>query len=98
MTIEKEDLEKIAYLARINIDSNDFPSLKKDLQRILDLVDKMEGTDTDQVSAMAHPLDIQQPLRIDKVTETDDRKNLLSNAPFLKSDLFLVPKVIDEES
>ena len=97
MSLKDEDLEQIAYLARINIDKSKFPSLKKELESILSLVEKMNSADTESVEAMSHPLDISQPLRKDKVTEEDNWENLQKNAPSIKAGLFLVPKVIDGE-
>ena len=97
MSLKDEDLEQIAYLARINIDKSKFPSLKKELESILSLVQKMDSADTGSVEAMSHPLDISQPLRKDKVTEEDNWENLQKNAPSIKAGLFLVPKVIDGE-
>ena len=95
MSIKDKDLEEIAHLARIGVNSNVFPELKKDIQNIIDLVDKMDAVDTSQVNPMTHPLDISQPLRKDEITEFDNRKKLQENAPAVKSGLFLVPKVID---
>ena len=98
MLIKDQDLEQIAYLARINIDKSKFSALKKELESILELVEKMNSVDTEKVSAMSHPLDISQPLRKDKITEENDRQNLQKNAPSVKAGLFLVPKVIDGEN
>ena len=98
MSLKDEDLEQIAYLAMINIDKDKFPSLKKELESILDLVTQMDSVDTKSVTPMSHPLDISQPLRKDKVTEKDDRENLQGNAPFSQEGFFMVPKVIEEES
>ena len=95
MTLKNKDLEQIAYLARININKKSFPSLKKELESILELVAKMDSVNTESVVPMSHPLDISQPLRKDEVTEKDDRKNLQKNAPLKKAGLFIVPKVID---
>tara|TARA_B100001013_G_C24508716_1_gene402103 strand:+ start:92 stop:388 length:297 start_codon:yes stop_codon:yes gene_type:complete len=97
MSLKDEDLEQIAYLAKINIDKSKFPFLKKELESILSLVEKMNSADTESVEAMSHPLDISQPLRKDKVTEEDNWENLQKNAPSIKAGLFLVPKVIDGE-
>lgn len=98
MPLKDKDLKHIAYLARINIDKNKIPSLKKELESILDLVEQMNVADTKSVLAMSHPLDISQPLREDKVTEENDRDNLQKSAPSTKAGLFLVPKVLDGES
>lgn len=98
MPLKDKDLKHIAYLARINIDKNKIPSLKKELESILDLVERMNVADTKSVLAMSHPFDISQPLREDKVTEENDRDNLQKSAPSTKAGLFLVPKVLDGES
>jgi aspartyl-tRNA(Asn)/glutamyl-tRNA(Gln) amidotransferase subunit C len=95
MSIKDNDLEEIANLAKIGINSSLFTELKKDLQNILNLVEKMNATDTKDVEPMSHPLDISQPLRKDEVTEENSREKLQENAPLIKSGLFLVPKVID---
>ena len=97
MTLKNKDLEQIAYLARININKKSFPSLKKELESILELVAKMDSVNTESVIPMSHPLDISQPLRKDEVTEKDDRKNIQKNAPLNKARHLIVPKVIDEE-
>ena len=97
MSFKDQDLEQIAYLARINIDKKYFPSLKRELESILDLVTKINSADTESVEPMSHPLDLFQPLRKDEVTEKDERENLQKNAPLIEAGLFLVPKVIEEE-
>ena len=96
MTIEDKDLEEIAHLARIGVNPSIFPELKKDLQNILNLVEQMNSTETNDIEPMSHPLDIAQPLRKDEVTEENNREKLQENAPSTKSGLFLVPKVIDK--
>ena len=97
MPLKDKDLEQIAYLARINIDKENFPSLKKELESILDLVTKMNSVDTKSIEPMSHPLNVFQPLRKDKVTEKNDRENHQKNAPSIQAGLFMVPKVIEGE-
>ena len=67
----------------------------RDLSRILDLVDQMNQVNTDQVQPMAHPMDAQQRLRADEVTEADQRSKFQSIAPDVESGLYRVPKVIE---
>ena len=97
MLIKDRDLEQIAYLARINIEKDYFPSLKQELESILDLVKKINSADTESVKPMFHPLDLFQPLRKDEVTEKDEREKLQKNAPLSQAGLFLVPKVIEDQ-
>jgi len=97
MALTDKELKEIAYLARINVSQNIFPSLKKELQDILGLFDELNNADTSDIEAMSHPLDLSQPTREDQVTEVNEREKLQKNAPLVKSGLFLVPKVIDGE-
>jgi|TARA_B110000495_G_C22839710_1_gene489752 aspartyl-tRNA(Asn)/glutamyl-tRNA(Gln) amidotransferase subunit C len=98
MSLSDKELKEIAYLARINIDKKDFPALKAELDQILNLFDKLNSADTDEVEAMSHPLNLSQPTRKDEVTESDQRSKLQASAPLVQSGLFLVPKVIEGEN
>ena len=98
MSLSDKELKEIAYLARINIDKKDFPALKAELDQILNLFDKLNSVDTDEVEAMSHPLNLSQPTRKDEVTESDQRSKLQASAPLVQSGLFLVPKVIEGEN
>ena len=98
MALSDQELKEIAYLARISVKEESLPSLKKELEDILDLFKQLDEADTSNVNSMSHPLDLSQPTRKDEVTEEDLRDELLKNAPSVKSGLFLVPKVIDGEN
>ncbi|RMG38549.1 MAG: Asp-tRNA(Asn)/Glu-tRNA(Gln) amidotransferase subunit GatC [Gammaproteobacteria bacterium] len=95
MSLNADDIQKIAHLARLAVDEDEITSLQRDLSNILDLVEQMQAVDTSQVRPMAHPLDMPQRLRPDEVTETNQRERYLRNAPAAENGLFLVPKVIE---
>ncbi|MBL1275888.1 MAG: Asp-tRNA(Asn)/Glu-tRNA(Gln) amidotransferase subunit GatC [Ectothiorhodospiraceae bacterium] len=94
-SLQKDDIEKIAHLARLGIDEADVPAYASDLNNILALVEQMSAVDTTGVSPMAHPMDAQQRLRDDTVTEQNQREQLMANAPQTEANLFLVPQVIE---
>ncbi|RDE19799.1 Asp-tRNA(Asn)/Glu-tRNA(Gln) amidotransferase subunit GatC [Motiliproteus coralliicola] len=95
MSLDRSEVEKIAHLARLQINESDIPEYADNLNNILALVDQMQQVDTSAVEPMANPLDAVQRLRPDAVTETDQRENLQANAPATEDGLFLVPKVIE---
>ncbi|KAF3977701.1 MAG: Asp-tRNA(Asn)/Glu-tRNA(Gln) amidotransferase subunit GatC [Methylococcales symbiont of Iophon sp. n. MRB-2018] len=95
MTLNTEQVKKIAYLARLGIDEKDIDTYARDLSNILDLMTQMSATNTDEVQPMAHPLDKKQRLRADAVLEIDQRESFQSIAPQVDSGLYLVPKVLD---
>ena len=98
MALSDKELKEIAYLARININEDSFPSLKAELEQILDLFKKLNSAETNEVEAMSHPLNLSRPTRPDQVTEEDQREKFQETAPSVKSGLFLVPKVIEGDN
>jgi len=95
MSLNKDDIEKIAHLARLGINDADVSDYAHNLSNILELVEQMSAVDTAGVTPMAHPLDARQRLRADEVTENNQREQLQANAPQVDAGLFLVPQVIE---
>ena len=95
MSITREEIKKIAHLARINVSQAELEQVEKKLVGILTLIEKMQEVNTDSIEPMSHALDINQPLREDKVTEKDIRDKSLSLAPHSEQSLFIVPQVIE---
>ncbi len=95
MLLTTEDVKKMAYLARLGIETNDLDSYTKDLSGMLDLMTRMNELDTEGVQPMAHPLDQTQRLRVDVVTEVNQREHFQVIAPQVEEGLYLVPKVIE---
>jgi aspartyl-tRNA(Asn)/glutamyl-tRNA(Gln) amidotransferase subunit C len=94
-TLDTNDVKKIAFLARLGIEEQDIPDYVTNLSNILDMVEQLNAVDTKGVKPMAHPFDAVQRLRIDEVTEINDRDNLQANAPEIADGLYLVPKVLE---
>lgn len=95
MDLNKSDVEKIAHLARLEINEADIPLYANNLTNILSFVEQMSAVDTTGVEPMAHPLAASQRLRPDTVTETNQRELFQSIAPQVEAGLYLVPKVIE---
>ena len=95
MSITREEIKKVAHLARINVSQAELEQVEKKLVGILTLIEKMQEVNTDSIEPMSHALDINQPLREDKVTEKDIRDKSLSLAPHSEQSLFIVPQVIE---
>ncbi len=96
MSLSRDDVEKIAHLARLAITEAEAEAYAADLSSILVLVEQMNATDTQGVTPMAHPLHMAQRLRADEVTEADERERFQSVAPQTEAGLYLVPKVIEQ--
>jgi aspartyl-tRNA(Asn)/glutamyl-tRNA(Gln) amidotransferase subunit C len=93
--MEKSEVEKIAHLARLAVSDSEIEHYVGELTKILSLVEQMNSVDTDDVTPLAHPLNMTQRLREDSITEPDKRAQLQAGAPLVENGLYLVPKVID---
>lgn len=95
MSVDANDIEKVATLARIQITDDQIPEVTNSINTVLGLIDKMQAVDTSSVEPLANPHDALQTLRADEVTAVNEREKLMSNAPATEDGLFLVPKVIE---
>ena len=96
MSLTRQDVEKIAHLARLSITVEEMPVYVTSLSSIVDFVDELSRADVGSVIPMAHPLDGQrQRLRPDVVSETDHHEKYQRNAPSVQAGLYVVPRVIE---
>ena len=95
MSLDKDQVQHIAMLARLRLADDEFAETQEKLSRIVDFVDKLSAAPTDDVVPMAHPLNQAQRLRPDQVTEADVRDKVQENAPSVSGGLYLVPRVLD---
>jgi aspartyl-tRNA(Asn)/glutamyl-tRNA(Gln) amidotransferase subunit C len=96
MSLTRQDVEKIAHLARLSITVEELPVYVTSLSSIVDFVDELSRADVGSVEPMAHPLDGQrQRLRPDVVSETDHHEKYQRNAPSVQAGLYVVPRVIE---
>lgn len=96
MALDKSEVEKIAHLARLHISDTETEEVTTRIADILTLIDQMQSVDTDSIEPLAHPLDVVQRLRVDEVTEKNQRDELQTLAPQSENGLYLVPKVLEK--
>lgn len=95
MALTERDVEKIARLARLRVTDAERAEVTARLGSILGMVDRLQAAATAGVEPMAHPLDAVQPLREDRVTESNHRDDYQRIAPAVEHGLYLVPRVIE---
>jgi aspartyl-tRNA(Asn)/glutamyl-tRNA(Gln) amidotransferase subunit C len=93
--LSRDQVLRIARLARIEVAEAEAEALGRELNGILELVGRMAAVDTAGVDPMSHPESVGQRLREDRVTEHDERAAFQSVAPQVEDGLYLVPKVIE---
>jgi aspartyl-tRNA(Asn)/glutamyl-tRNA(Gln) amidotransferase subunit C len=96
MSLTRQDVDKIAHLARLQVTDAEMPVYVKSLSAIVDFVAELARVDTQEVAPMAHPLAGQrQRLRPDEITEVDRHEKYQQNAPLVQAALYVVPRVIE---
>ena len=95
MSLDKSEIQKIAWLARLALNKDDIPSYCDELTDILDLMEQMNSVDTTDIVPLAHPLEVFSRLRVDNITETNQRENFQKDQSKTKEGYYVVPKVIE---
>ena len=95
MSLDLEQVRRIAHLARIEISDDEAQQTLAQLVDIFGMIERMQAVDTTGIEPMADPLGGTHRLRDDVVTESDQRASVLANAPEQANGLFLVPRVVE---
>ena len=95
MSLNLEDVARIARLARIELSAAERETTRDQLNDILGFIEQLQAVDTTGIEPMAHAVDVVQRLRPDVVTETDRRADFQAVAPETEGGLYLVPRVVE---
>lgn len=95
MSLTEKEVRKIAKLSRIKLKDDEIGHFQTELSNILDWIEQLQEVDTDDVPPMSSVVDMQSPIRTDKVTDGGCRDDVLTNAPENQYGCFVVPKVVE---
>ena len=95
MTINDKTLENLSKLSKIKIDDNLRDKLKEDLNLTMDMIDKINEIDCDQIEELSHPVKDNFNLREDVVSKDINRESLQKTSNKTEDGFYLVPKVIE---
>ena len=96
MSLTRQDVEKVALLARLKFDDEGLDKMTSHMVQIVEYVDKLSELNTDDVEPMAHALDVFNALAEDEPRASLPRKEALRNAPKNDDEYFRVPAVLGE--
>ena len=95
-TLTRDDVIKVAMLARLALSDTELSSLTEELSKIVGFVSQLSKLDTDEVEPLAHPLDSQNVFREDRPVPSLTTADALRCAPRHDEECFLVPAVLGE--
>ena len=89
MEITDKTVDKLAHLARLQFEGDEKERIKKDLNKILTFVDKLNELDTEGVEPLIYMSEELNVMRNDEKKKTVTQKQALKNAPKAYSDHFM---------
>ena len=97
MALNKEQVERVAQLARLKLTDTEKEAMRSQLSNILDYIDMLSEVDVRDVPPTAQVTDLFNIMRLDEVRPSLPREEVLSNAPDQQSGMFRVKAIFDEE-
>lgn len=92
---ERDQVDKIARLARLELSDEEAALMGKQLGSILDYIAELSQVDTTGVEPLAHCLPMQNVFREDRVEPGLGTEGALANAPKRVGDFFSVPTILE---
>ena len=94
MSIDRQQVAKIAYLARLSLSDSELDEMTHQLGKIVDLVDQLSEVDTEGVEPLVHAIELQNVLHEDQIRPSLPREKVLANAPDADEECFRVSAVL----
>ena len=89
----QKKIQKLAKLARLNLDDKEVEEMVLDFDKMLSFINKLEEVNVNDLQPLIHIHSIKNNYRTDKVLQSTNKKELINLAPEKNSDYFKVPKV-----
>ncbi len=96
MTVDKETVEKVAHLARLELAEDEKDQMIQDMSKILGFMDKLNEINTSGIEPLVYMTNEINVVREDIVKQEITHEEALQNAPKHDGNYFLVAKVIEK--
>ena len=94
--ITREEVKKVAHLARLELNEGEIDKHAKQLEKILEYIQQLEKIDTDDVTSTTRAIEVINVFRKDEKKKSDCVEELLELSPSREDKYFKVPKIINE--
>ena len=97
MSLSREDVEKVALLARLQLSPAELDVMTPQLARVVAYVEQLRELDGElpAVEPMAHAIDVANVFADDEPRPSFDRDSMLANAPRRDAECYRVPAVLE---
>ena len=94
--ITKDEVKKVAHLARLELNEHEINNHAKQLEKILKYIDQLEKIDTDDVPCTTRAIEVINVLRKDEKKSSNCTEEILELGPSREDNYYKVPKIINE--
>jgi len=94
--INKEEVKKVAELARLELNENEINNHAEQLEKILKYIKQLEEIDTNDVPCTTRAIEVVNVFRKDEKLNFDCKEELLDLAPSREDEYFKVPKILND--
>ena len=95
--IDREQVHKVAHLARLELTPEEEEKFTTQLGSILDYFQQLSQLDVSDVPPTTRAIDVSNVTRVDDLQPYADREAILQSAPDLSDLFFKVPKILNAE-
>jgi aspartyl-tRNA(Asn)/glutamyl-tRNA(Gln) amidotransferase subunit C len=96
MSLTRAQVQQVSLLARLQLHDDELDQMTRQLGQILDYIDQLSQLNTDDVSPMAHAVELANVFAADEVRPSLPRDEALANAPKQDGECYRVPAVLGE--
>ena len=94
--ISKEEVKKVAQLARLELNEGEIKNHAEQLEKILEYIKQLERIQTDDIPSTTRAIEVVNVFREDEKKNSDCTEELLELGPSREDQYFKVPKIINE--
>ena len=95
--IDREQVHKVALLARLDLTPEEEEQFTTQLGNILDYVEQLSELDVSDVPPTTRAIDVSNVTRDDELQPYPERDAILNSAPEQEGEFFKVPKILNAE-
>ncbi len=95
MAISKEEVKRVANLSKLKFSESELEVFTTQMGQIIEMVEQLEGVDTEGVAFTSNVASEISVLREDIVITSESREELLKNVPETKDGFIKVPAIMD---
>jgi aspartyl-tRNA(Asn)/glutamyl-tRNA(Gln) amidotransferase subunit C len=93
--LTRDDIEKVAYLSRLELSEDEKRDFTGHINRLLEHFENLQQLDTENVEPTSHVIPVYNVFRKDESRPSLSPEEVVSNGPEVADECFVVPRVVE---